>query len=72
MGYSRNYLKYWEERSKRKREDAYSRNNEILPEDSIVNPEPPLDLIADIENSFSTANFDHDIEEWFYGCPTTQ
>jgi|GEM_PF-4704884 hypothetical protein len=70
MGYSRNYLKYWEERSKRKREDAYSRNNEILPEDSIVNPEPPLDLIADIENSFSTANFDHDDEISSQSQPT--
>ena len=58
MGYSRNYLKYWEERSKRKCEDAHSGNNKILPEDCIV----PFSVITDIENSFSTANFDHDNE----------
>jgi hypothetical protein len=62
MGYSRNYLKYWEERSKRKREDALSGNNEILPEDSLVNPEPPIGVITDIDNSFSTANFYDDNE----------
>jgi hypothetical protein len=62
MGYSRNYLKYWEERSKRKRDEARnSVNDDILSGGGIVNSGPMGEVLTDtLDNSFSIVDIDHD------------